>query len=113
MKRGKTEAETCHLNGWTVGTVLVGDEGYGPHTITITAIGRESILAYWHDSNREAPTTLICREWSVVHNDSEVSATSEVCDHAERKTIKTKFRYLTLDWVEMDCVYCVKCGEKL
>ncbi len=33
MKRGSTDAETCRLNGWGVGTVLVGDEGYGPTTI--------------------------------------------------------------------------------
>jgi hypothetical protein len=44
-KIGKTAASTCALNGWTVGTVLVGDEGYGPEKIVITAIGEEHILA--------------------------------------------------------------------
>ena len=45
MKRGETETETCRLNGWSVGTVLVGDEGFGPEAIVITAIGEKSILA--------------------------------------------------------------------
>lgn len=40
-----TPADTCRANGWTVGTRLVGDEGYGPTVIEITAIGEERILA--------------------------------------------------------------------
>jgi len=36
MKRGKTSAETCALNGWHVGTVIEGDEGYGPTRIHCT-----------------------------------------------------------------------------
>lgn len=63
MKRGSTDAETCRLNGWSVGTVLVGDEGYGPTTIRITAIGEESILAARAGSRRESTWTLACREW--------------------------------------------------
>jgi hypothetical protein len=38
-------AEICRRNGWQVGTKLIGDEGYGAHTIEITAIGVYSILA--------------------------------------------------------------------
>ncbi len=45
MLRGKTDADTCRLNGWTVGTVLVGDDGHGPEKIRITAIGENLILA--------------------------------------------------------------------
>jgi hypothetical protein len=74
MLRGKTEAETCRLNGWTVGTVLVGDEGYGPEKIKITAIGEESILAKMiEDRNgvaidrHEGTWVLYCRDWKVVH----------------------------------------------
>jgi hypothetical protein len=37
-------ADLCKKNGWTVGTVLQGDEGFGPSTIVITAIG-ETVLA--------------------------------------------------------------------
>jgi hypothetical protein len=74
MLRGKTEAETCRLNGWTVGTVLVGDEGYGPEKIMITAIGEESILAKRVEDRHgvamdghEGVWTLRCRDWKVVH----------------------------------------------
>lgn len=70
MLRGKTDAETCRLNGWTVGTVLVGDEGFGHEKIRITAIGEKSILAKLiEDRNgnavdgREGSWTLRYREW--------------------------------------------------
>ncbi len=65
MKRGATAAETCKLNGWTVGTRLVGDEGYGPTTITITAIGETGILAKSDKDSREGSWTLTCRDWAV------------------------------------------------
>lgn len=45
MIRGANDAQTCSLNGWAVGTLLVGDEGYGPTVLRITAIGEESLLA--------------------------------------------------------------------
>jgi hypothetical protein len=45
MRRGRSDAETCALNGWAVGQVLVGDEGYGPNTIQLTAIGERFVLA--------------------------------------------------------------------
>jgi hypothetical protein len=38
-------AELCRQNGWGPGTRLVGDEGYGPTVIEITAVGRDHILA--------------------------------------------------------------------
>lgn len=46
-KRDKlvTDAEKCRRNGWKRGTLLVGDEGYGPTVIRLTAIGDERILA--------------------------------------------------------------------
>jgi hypothetical protein len=73
MKRGTTDAETCRLNGWDVGTRLVGDEGYGPTVIRITAIGDERILAIRETHNGEPPQfarenvwTLTCREWEPV-----------------------------------------------
>jgi hypothetical protein len=71
MIRGKSEAETCRLNGWTVGTRLVGDEGYGPTVIEITAIGQQRILARGlsrrGEAVRESETTwtLACRAWKV------------------------------------------------
>lgn len=70
MLRGKTESETCRLNGWNVGTVLVGDEGYGPEKIKITAIGESSMLARRIENQRgeqvedsEGTWTLSYREW--------------------------------------------------
>ncbi len=38
-------AQMCRERGWTPGTRLVGDEGYGPTVIEITAMGEECILA--------------------------------------------------------------------
>lgn len=72
MKRGATEAETCRLNGWQVGTRLVGDEGYGPTIIRITAIGKSSLLAQCishngiPDNRSEDMWTLRCRDWERV-----------------------------------------------
>lgn len=71
MLRGKTESETCRLNGWIVGTVLVGDEGFGPEKILITAIGDEAILARTIETGKgisvkrgEGIWTLSLRDWS-------------------------------------------------
>jgi hypothetical protein len=48
MKRGKTERETLDLNGWGVGDILEGDEGYGPSLIKITSVGEERFLCRWN-----------------------------------------------------------------
>lgn len=45
MNSRKGPARICRENGWDIGTDLVGDEGYGPSVIRITAIGESSILA--------------------------------------------------------------------
>jgi hypothetical protein len=73
MLRGKTEAETCRLNGWDVGTVLIGDEGRGPEKIKITAIGESTILARRIENrlgeqvnDPEGIWTLSCREWKSI-----------------------------------------------
>lgn len=79
VNRGKTEAETCQLNGWTVGTRLVGDEGYGPTVITITAIGEGLILAKTDDRS-ENSWTLSCREWQAA-----AAAGKPPCTCASRK----------------------------
>jgi hypothetical protein len=67
MKQGRTEAETCKLNGWTVGTKITGTES-GPgwsntDTIEITAIGESSILAKCSHGHGEHTWTLRYREW--------------------------------------------------
>ncbi len=68
MKRGKTDRETVELNGWKVGDVLEGDDGYGLQRIKITAIGHDAILCRWDydcdgDWSGDKLTTLNLREW--------------------------------------------------
>lgn len=41
----RNAAEICREHGWTVGTRLVGDAGYGPTIIQITALGDQVMLA--------------------------------------------------------------------
>ena len=73
IKLGSTEKETLLLNGWGVGDILEGDEGYGPDRIIITAIGEERFLCKWDykckgDYGEECgSTTLVCREWRKVN----------------------------------------------
>lgn len=68
--RGRTDAELVRLKGWGVGTWLVGDEGYGPTVIKITAVGEDSILARQVTHNgapvneREGSWTLRFRDWT-------------------------------------------------
>lgn len=69
-------AEICRRNGWTAGTLLAGDEGYGITVIEITAVGKLNILAQtvshdgepWDDTEDECEWTLWCRDWKAVHN---------------------------------------------
>ena len=59
-------AEHCREQGWGPGTRLVGDEGYGPCVIEITAVGEWSILAKCvdpHREEREGSWTLAHRDW--------------------------------------------------
>ena len=68
----KSDVEICRENGWTVGDVLEGDEGFGPTRILITAIGEKHILArkLSHSGTdyqgSESHWTLQCREWKKV-----------------------------------------------
>lgn len=67
-------ADLCRAKGWGVGTRLVGDEGYGPTVIEITALGEASMLARAVFSkgkavnDREHSYTLSCREWHKVED---------------------------------------------
>ena len=65
--------DVCKAHGWDVGTVLVGDEGYGPTIIQITALGERNLLAKGVSHNgkplkhdRESCWTLECRDWAEV-----------------------------------------------
>ena len=79
MERGKTEVETLKLNGWGLGDILEGDEGYGPDQIKIIAMGNERFICQWRNRetgafDRESPnTTLSCREWRKVGSDAEMA----------------------------------------
>lgn len=66
-------AEICREHGWTVGTCLVGDAGYGPTVIQITVLGDRVMLARivrhgclsvgYHDAQA---WTLSLRDWRPV-----------------------------------------------
>lgn len=79
MERGNTEVETLKLNGWGLGDILEGDEGYGPDQIKIIAMGNERFICQWRNRetgsfDRESPnTTLSCREWRKVGSDAEMA----------------------------------------
>lgn len=68
----ESDAEKCRRNGWTAGTRLIGDEGYGPTVIELTAIGEHHILAKEISHNGELTKhsheqmwTLACRGWKL------------------------------------------------
>lgn len=62
--------DKCQQNGWGVGTVLIGDEGYGPAVIEIVYLSRWTTLCVTHaEMGRESEGvvehgwTLSCRDW--------------------------------------------------
>jgi hypothetical protein len=63
-----SSAELCRANGWGPGTRLVGDEGYGPTVIEITAIGSDDILAKMISHNGE-PCNGVENKWGLEHRD--------------------------------------------
>lgn len=73
IKQTESDADKCRRNGWTAGTRLVGDEGFGPTVIEITAVGERAILAKKISHNGkphpyldEQNWTLACRDWRPV-----------------------------------------------
>ncbi len=67
-----SSANLCRKNGWVAGTRIVGDEGYGPTVIRITAVGDHEILAMIESHNgeiyldaSEKQWTLLLREWKL------------------------------------------------
>jgi len=59
-------AEICRRNGWGPHTKLVGDEGYGPTVIEITAVGMFAILARIDGEPLEQMWHLDSRDWKPV-----------------------------------------------
>lgn len=70
MLIGESSAAFARRMGYAPGTVLVGNEGYGDTYLTITALGREKILAQaWserHGHGYEKLWTLCYRDWQKV-----------------------------------------------
>ena len=60
----ETSAGYCRRMGWGPGAHIVGDEGYGPTTITITAVGQEDIIAK-ADGRDESTWKLEYRDWQL------------------------------------------------
>jgi len=64
-----TDADLCRKREWPPGTRLIGDEGFGPTVIEITAVGETNVLAkkISHggvaDVDDEALWTLKYRDW--------------------------------------------------
>lgn len=72
MRRGESSADFCRRMGFEVGSHLIGDEGYGPTVIRLTAIGERSILAIEVPNGEgggsfyESTWTLEMRDWRLV-----------------------------------------------
>jgi hypothetical protein len=67
-----TDAGVAKARGWGAGTVVEGDEGFGPTRIVITAVGEHHILARKISHNgekteaRETLWSLQLRDWKKV-----------------------------------------------
>lgn len=73
MKNYNSSADFCRRRNYTVGTLLRGDEGYGPTVIRITAIGEYQVLARVVSQNGKLDTysmecswDLLMRKWRKV-----------------------------------------------
>lgn len=75
----RSPADICKEHGWKVGTWLIGDEGYGPTVIRITAIGKNQILAERISHNGqlsesyESPWVLWNRDWQKIKEDTDAA----------------------------------------
>ena len=89
------------------------------HTKVTGFIGNKEIVPYclgcgdYIDDDRQpypCDVIKVLDAWEAeVHDDSEVSTTREVCDHADR----TSYAYSDEYYVDMGYRYCPKCGNKL
>lgn len=63
-----SSADKCRRNGWQVGDILEGDEGYGPDRIRITAIGERCVIArkVFPHEGYETLWNLDWRDWEKV-----------------------------------------------
>jgi hypothetical protein len=58
-------ADICRENGWGVGTRLIGDMGFGPTVIQITALGTQVMLACTVSHNGAAVAYNDPQAWSL------------------------------------------------
>lgn len=65
----KASIAMCKRNGWGVGTRLVGDEGFGPTVIEITAMGRDTLLAIQVSHNGKKTPNAWETSWTLLHRD--------------------------------------------
>lgn len=70
----KSPADICRENGWTPGTRIVGDEGFGPTVIEITAVGDLAILARVVSQNGKPVEFRSEMSWQLLHRDWRVVA---------------------------------------
>lgn len=71
MIRGYTDAHTCSVNRWRVGTILRSIDTVDPIYLRITAIGEESVLVRFLDHllgpvSKETPWSLKMNDWAEV-----------------------------------------------
>lgn len=65
----KSAAAICRENGWVRGTILEGDEGYGPERIQLTAIGIQGVLARRIMNHKGEAIEGYEGSWSLDHRD--------------------------------------------
>lgn len=70
LSRTMNPADVARAKGWTEGTRIVGDEGYGPTVIEITEVTRSRLFAKRISHNgtpvterRDNSWVLYCRDW--------------------------------------------------
>jgi hypothetical protein len=61
-----SDASVCHERGWVPGSIIEGDEGYGPERRVITAVGLTYVLATRGNPESECLLTLQYRDWKLV-----------------------------------------------
>ncbi len=108
-------AELCRSRGWTCGTQLIGDEGFGPTIIQITAIGERMVLAKTLSHNGVPPSYFSESSWALEFRDWQeydprhlAAADAERCTArvyylgVPRYTGRKKYRF-EREWLHRSC----------
>lgn len=78
LRLGKTDADSCRLNGWGPGTRLLGRSASGNVTIRITAVGEEAILAIAEVRNNTPDINSVETCWTLRHRFWELAPSTPV-----------------------------------